>query len=75
MQKQLLTTSLTNTQLAPRAAEEREIPSHPLENSFHMLSYGIEHLFGQFKSSVLILSPPTSLGSSLRMALALYNTA
>jgi len=39
------------------------------------MSYGMEYLFGQFKSAILILFPLTSLDSQLRMALALYNTA
>ena len=34
---------LTNAQLAPRAVEEREMNSHPLQNSFHMMSYGMEY--------------------------------
>jgi len=39
------------------------------------MSYGMEYPFGQFKSAVLIQFPPSSLGPSLRMALALYSTA
>ena len=39
------------------------------------MSYGIEYPFGQFKSAVLILFPPNSLGPSLRVALALYNAS
>jgi len=49
--------------------------SHHLPNFFHMMSHGMEHPFGQFQSAVLILFPPSFLGPSLRMALALYNTA
>ena len=65
----------TDAQLAPRAAEERKLSSHPLQNSFHMLSYGMEYPFGQFQSAVLILFSPSYLGPWLRTALALYNTA
>lgn len=32
-------------------------------------SYDMEYVFGKFKSAVLILLPPTSLGSLLQMAL------
>lgn len=28
---------------------------------FHVISYGLEYPFGQFRSSVLVLSPPSSL--------------
>ena len=49
--------------------------SHSLQNSFHVMSYGMEYPFGQFKSAVLILFPLSSLGPSLQMALAWYNTA
>ena len=66
---------LTNAQLAPHSAEESHMHCHPLQNSFHVMSYGMEYPFGQLKSAVLILFPPSSLGPSLRMALALYNTA
>ena len=55
--------------------EESKINSHPLQNSFCMMSYDTEYPFGQFKSSLLILFPPSSLGPLLRMALALFNTA
>jgi len=39
-----------------------------------MMSYGMEYPLSQFKSAALILLPPSSLGSSLQMDLALYNT-
>ena len=45
----------TYAQLAPRAAEESKMNSHPLQNSFHMMSYSMEYPFGQFKSAVLVL--------------------
>ena len=37
-------------QLTPRAVEEHEMNSHPLQNFFCMMSYGMEYPFGQFKS-------------------------
>jgi len=40
--------------------ETNELP--PLQNSFCMMSHGMEYLFGQFMSAVLILFPPSSLG-------------
>lgn len=48
---------------------------HSLQNSFCVMSYGVEYLFGQLKSAVLILSLPNSLDLSLRMALVLHNNA
>ena len=57
------------------ATEESEVNSHSLQNSFCMMSYGMEYPFVQFKSAVLILFLPSSLGPSLRIASALYNTA
>ena len=54
--------------------EEIYMNFHPLQNSFHSMPYGMEYPFGQFKSAILILFPPTSLWSQLRMTLALYNT-
>jgi len=56
------------------AVEERDMNSYPLQNSFHMLSDGMEYLCGQFKSAVLILFLLSSLGLLLWMAFALYNT-
>ena len=44
-------------------------------SAFCLMSCDIEYPFGQYKSAVQILFPPSSLGPSLRMALALYNTA
>ena len=64
-----------NAQLAPWSEEESETNSHPLQNPFCLISYGMEYPFGQFKPAVLILFPPSSLSPSLRMALALYDTA
>ena len=54
---------------------KRVMNSHPLQNSVRLMFYGMEFPFGQFKSAVLIMSPPSSLGPLLRKALALYNTA
>lgn len=34
---------LINAQLAPRAVEVREMNCHPLQNSFRMVSYGMEY--------------------------------
>ena len=61
----------TDAQLAYK--QRKRGNSHLCQNSFHMMLYGMEYPFGQFKSAVLILFPPSSLGSSLRMVLALYN--
>jgi len=65
---------LTNAQLAPKQWK-RELNSHPLQNSFRMMLYGMEYPFVQFKSDVLILFSLSSLEPSLGMDLALYNTA
>ena len=64
----------TDAQAALWAVEERCMNFYPHQNSC-MMAYGMEYPFGQLKSAVLILFPPSSLGPSLRMALALYNTA
>lgn len=53
---------LTNVQLAPQVAEERQMNSYPLQNSFHIMSHRMEYPFSQFKSAVLILFPPSYLG-------------
>lgn len=65
---------LTDAQLVSPASE-REVNSLPLQNSFYMISYSMEYSSVQFKSAVLILLPPISLGPSLRMTLALYHTS
>jgi len=39
------------------------------------MSHGMEYPFSQFRSAVQILFFPIFLGPSLKMALALYNTA
>lgn len=39
---------------------KRDLPPFP-ELAFCMMSYGLEYIFGQFKSAVLILSPTSSL--------------
>ena len=70
MRKQLLTTPLTDAQLA---LPEKTLL--PVQNSFCMMLYGMEFIFGRFKSAVLILYPPSSLSPLLQMALALRNTA
>ena len=59
----------TNAQTAPSAAEESKVYSRPLQNSFHLMSYGMEYPFGQLKSAALIQFPSSSLGPSLWMAL------
>ena len=64
-----------DAQFTPQAAEEPETNSHRLQNSFRMMSYSMEYPFGQFKSAVLTVFPPSSLGLFLRTALALYDTA
>ena len=46
----------------------------PLQDSC-LIFYDMEYPFGQFKSAVLILFPPSSLSPLLRMTLSLYNTA
>lgn len=61
----------TNAQTAPSAAEESKVYSRPLQNSFHLMSYGMKYPFGQFKSAALILFPSNSLGPLLRTALAI----
>ena len=73
MHKYLLTIPLINALLAPCAAEESEM--NLLQNSFCMMSHGMENPFGQFKSAVLILFPPSSWAPLLWVALALHNTA
>ena len=55
-----------NAQIALQWVENRDELS--LQNSFHMMLYGMEYPFGKFKSAVLILFPPSSLGPSLSMA-------
>ena len=50
-----------NAQLAPQAIGESKMNSHPPQSSFHMTTYGTECPFGQFKSAVFILFPPSSL--------------
>ena len=58
----------TDSQLGPE-----QWNSHSLQNSFCMMSYGMKYPYGQFKSAVLILFPPSSTGPSWRMALVSYN--
>jgi len=56
-------------------AEESHVNANPLQNSFHLMSYGTEYHFGQFKSAAQILFPLSSLDPLLSMALAVYHTA
>ena len=44
-----------------------------VKHTFCMTSYGMEYCFGQFKSAALILFPSSSLGPSLRLALAVQH--
>ena len=67
--------AVSDALLAPWAAEESQRNSHPLQNSFLFMPYGMEYPFGQFMSAALILFPPSSLGPSLGVVLALYSTA
>lgn len=57
---------------SPWAAEKSEMNSHPLQNSY-LMTCGMEYIFGQFKSIVLILFPSYSLGPLLWTAW-LYTT-
>lgn len=59
-----------------QAEEESEVSSHPVQNPFHLMSYGMEYPFGLLTSAVLIWFPPSSfLRALLRRALALYSSA
>ena len=62
--------------------------THRFSSFFHMISYGMEHLFGQFRSTVLVMSPHSSLcllspphwqdsarNAKTERSLALYSTA
>lgn len=51
---------LTSVQLVPQVVEENERYSLPLPYSIHLISYGMECPFCQFKSAVLILNPYSS---------------
>ena len=73
--KGVLLTTPADAQLALWAVKESERNSLSFQNSLHMMSCGMEHPVGQFKSAVLILVLHSSSDSLLRMALALYNTA
>ena len=55
----------TDAQLAPQRGEEREMNSHPIQNSFCMNSYSMEYPFRQFKLALLILLPPSSFSEKL----------
>ena len=65
---------LTSAQLVPQAVEESKMNSHHFQNSFFMIFYSAEYAFGQFKSAIPMLFPPSSLGPLPRTALILYNT-
>jgi len=56
---------LTDALLAPQAGEESTMNSHTLQNSSCLMLYLMEYPFGWFKSAVLILFPPSSLGPLL----------
>ena len=59
-----------------QAEEESEVSSHPVQNPFHLMSYGMEYPFGPLTSAVLLWFPPSSfLRALLRTALALYSSA
>ena len=59
-----------------QAEEETEMNYHPIQNPFHLMSYGMEYPFGPLTSAVLIWFPPSSfLRALLRMALALSRSA
>jgi len=65
--------SSTNVQLASKAAEESVMNSYPLLNSFCSMLYGMEYPLGRYKSAVLILFPPSSLGPWLCIVLLSSN--
>ena len=59
-----------------QAEEETEMNYHPIQNPFHLMSYGMEYPFGPLTSAVLIWLPPSSfLRALLRTALALSKSA
>ena len=59
-----------------QAEEETEMNYHPIQNPFHLMSYGMEYPFGPLTSAVLIWFPPSSfLRALLRTALALSRSA
>ena len=53
--------TLTDAQLDPQQAEERDVLPHPSRLSLCMMPYVMEYPFGQFKPAVLILFPPSPL--------------
>ena len=50
-------------QSSTTAARPSQLPS--VLYFFHMMSYGMEYPFGQFRSAILVLPPPSSLCSSV----------
>ena len=59
-----------------QAEKESEVSSHPAQNPFHLMSYGMEYPFGPLTSAVLLWFPPSSfLRALLRTALALSKSA
>jgi len=58
---------MTEAQQAPQVVEESKMNSCPLQNSFCMMSYGMEYPFGQLKSDVLILFPSCFLDPLLSL--------
>ena len=55
MQKQLLTIPQMMPSYPHEQQKKREMNSHPLQNSFCMMSFGMEYPLGQFKSIALAL--------------------
>jgi len=47
---------------SPQAVQASQMNSHSLQNSFHLMPYGMEYPFGKFNSSILIPFPPRLLG-------------
>ena len=59
-----------------QAEEDSKMNFHPVQNPFHMMSYGMEYPFGLLTSAVLIWFPASSfLRALLRTALALSRSA
>ena len=74
MHKQLLTIPWPMS-ISPSKQWKGEVNFHPLQNFFHLMSYGTEFSLVQWKSAFLILFLLRCLGLSLWTALALYSTA
>ena len=74
MHKHLLIITRPMASWPQGSRRERMLNSHPFQY-FCLLSDGTECPFGHFQSAVLILFPPSSLGTPLTMALAVYSSA